>query len=761
VVTRINDNGYFLQDPAGDGNPATSDGIFVFTGASVPAGLRAGHALQITGTVAEFDPGGGANPVTAADPVTQLSMVTSTIFTGSGTVTPVPLALPLATPEDLERHEGMLVSITTPLTASQNFFLGRYGQVTLAAGGRLIKPTQIHRPGSPEARALAELNARSILLLDDGRSAQNPAPVPHIGQDDTLRAGDLLPSGLTGVIDYGLATNRNDGPAAYRIHPISPVQFQRVNARPWTPPPVGGTQRIAAFNVLNYFTTFGNGTTATGATGQGCLPSGTTTDCRGADNAAEFQRQRAKIVEAIAGLGADVVGLMEIQRNGNVAPQDLVDGLNARLGAGGYAVVPEPPPGTGTDAIRQALIYRPAALSLAGTSLSDTNPIHDRPPIAQTFATPAGARFSVIVNHFKSKNCGGASGADLDQGDGQGCFNARRTSQASALLGFIASITASVGDPDVLVIGDLNAYGSEDPMQTLRNGGLVDLARRFQGAASHTYVFDGESGALDHALATPALSAQVTGSAHWHINADEPSVIDYNTEFKPQDLYTPTPFRASDHDPVLVGVQPAVAPVAQSISFAPQPDRRLDQSPFTLSATASSGLAVSFSTTTPGVCSVSAGTVSLSGAGTCTLWADQPGDPVHAPAPSVVRSFTVVVGSLQSIDFPSLPPRDLAGGSFTAVANASSGLGVVLNSLTPAVCTNAGVQIRLLSAGTCTLSAEQPGDAVWRPAEPVVRSFAVSAVPATPADEDVPLPVWALVLLSGGLVESLRRRASA
>jgi hypothetical protein len=127
----------------------------------------------------------------------------------------------------------------------------------------------------------------------------------------------------------------------------------------------------------------------------------------------------------------------------------------------------------------------------------------------------------------------------------------------------------------------------------------------------------------------------------------------------------------------------------------------------------------------------------------------------------VVRSFTVVVGSLQSIDFPSLPPRDLAGGSFTAVANASSGLGVVLNSLTPAVCTNAGVQIRLLSAGTCTLSAEQPGDAVWRPAEPVVRSFAVSAVPATPADEDVPLPVWALVLLSGGLVESLRRRASA
>jgi predicted extracellular nuclease len=759
VVTRINDNGYFLQDAAGDGDPATSDGIFVFTGAQGPAGLRAGHALQITGTLGEYDPAAGANAVTAANPVTQFTAVTSTIFTGTGAIVPTVLALPIAAAEDFERHEGMLVAIPTPLAASQNFFLGRYGQMTLAAEGRLIKPTQLHRPGSPEALGRASLNARSLILLDDGRSAQNPAPVPYIGPDDTLRAGDVLPAGLTGVIDYGLATNSAGGPAAYRIHPTSGVQFQRVNARPATPPPLGGTHRVAAFNVLNYFTTFRNGTTASGATGQGCLPSGTTGDCRGADNAVEFQRQRAKIVEAVVGLGADVVGLMEIQRNGNVAAQDLVDGLNAKFGPGSYAVAPEPPGGVGTDAIRLALIYRPAALSLAGPGMSDASPIHDRPPIAQTFVTKAGARFSVIVNHFKSKNCGGASGADADQGDGQGCFNARRISQANALLGFVGAVAAASGDPDVLVIGDLNAYGSEDPLETLRNGGLVDLDRRFSGTATYSYVFDGESGTLDHALATPALSAQVTGAAHWRINADEPSVIDYNTEFKTQDLYTPTPYRASDHDPILVGLNVAVAPLAQNIVFASLPDRRLDQSPFPVTATASSGLAVTFRTTTPMVCSVTGSMVSLSGTGTCSLWADQAGDPIHGPAPSVARSFAVATGMAQTIDFPPLTPRGVGSGDFAPTVSASSGLPVLLGSSTPTVCTTQSAQVGLIGIGTCTLSAQQPGNAVWLPATPVTRSFAVTGALPAPAEEDVPLPAWALGLMATALAAALRRRA--
>jgi Ca2+-binding RTX toxin-like protein len=114
-------------------------------------------------------------------------------------------------------------------------------------------------------------------------------------------------------------------------------------------------------------------------------------------------------------------------------------------------------------------------------------------------------------------------------------------------------LPASTGDSDVIVIGDLNAYGKEDPILDFTANGYVDQIDRFD-AFGYSYVFDGEAGYLDHALASTSLSAQITGARHWRINADEPSVIDYNLEFKPQDLYASHAYRSSDHDPVLVGL---------------------------------------------------------------------------------------------------------------------------------------------------------------------------------------------------------------
>jgi predicted extracellular nuclease len=301
-------------------------------------------------------------------------------------------------------------------------------------------------------------------------------------------------------------------------------------------------------------------------------------NCRGADNLTEFNRQRDKIVQALVGLNADVVGLMEIQNSGNAAAQNLVDALNAVAGAGTYAVAPLPVAfdtalggaPTGTDAIRVALIYKPARVTPQGQALADTDPVHNRPPLAQTFATPNGERFSVVVNHFKSKGCSDASGADADQGDGQGCYNSRRQAQASRLLTFVSELSTRTGDTDVLVIGDLNAYGKEDPILRLTQGGLVDLIDAFEGEGGYSYVFDGEVGYLDHALASASARHQVSGITHWHINADEPFVIDYDMNFKRSpstglcytssqtscspDLYTATPYRSSDHDPVLIGL---------------------------------------------------------------------------------------------------------------------------------------------------------------------------------------------------------------
>ena len=554
VVTLINSNGYFIQDSVGDGNPATSDGIFVFT-SSAPTGIAVGNLVQLTADVAEYNTGAAGNALTAAHPVTELTDPSDVSILGTGIViTPTVIDFPEINEDDLERVEGMLVRINGTLVASQNYFLGRYGQITLAAGSRLVKPTNIHRPGSVDALALAADNARRRIILDDGSSVQNPNPTPFIAADNTQRAGDTL-NGLTGVIDYGLATADNTGLADYRIHPQGAVSFTRSNPRTSAPAAVGGNVKVASFNVLNYFTTIDQA-------GASCAPGGTRSDCRGADSAAEFTRQQAKIVEAISAIDADVIGLMEIQNNGNTAAQNLVSALNAKVGSGTYATIGLPGgAGTGTDAIRVAMIYKPGKLTLSGAAISDTAAIHNRPPLAQSFAAANGEKFSVVVNHFKSKGCDGASGTDADSGDGQGCFNNRRLQQAQALRSFITGIQSSSGDNDVIVIGDLNAYGAEDPIYNLTSNGYTDLLAAYNGQTEYSYVFDGESGYLDHALTTASLTPQATGAVHWHINADEPFVIDYNLEFKQPacaacgpDYYAVNAYRSSDHDPVIIGL---------------------------------------------------------------------------------------------------------------------------------------------------------------------------------------------------------------
>jgi uncharacterized protein len=538
-------NGFYMQDASGDGNPQTSDGIFVYLGSGVTPTVSKGQKVRMTASVTEF------NTITELINISGLQVLSS-----NNVILPTDITLPEVTEGDLEAYEGMLVRITTPMTASQNYFQGRYGQVTLSAEGRMIKPSNVFPATSAAAAQLADENSRSRLVLDDGSSVQNPNPIPFIGEDNTLRAGDIVEN-LTGVIDHGLITASNPGPRDYKLHPTEAVQFTRENHRTAAPASVQGNLKVASFNVLNYFTTFTNGVTASGQSGQGCSlgSSVSASNCRGANNLVEFNRQRNKIIRALTAMNADVVGLMEIQNNGTTAAQNLVDGLNVVLGANTYAVIADPATGTGTDAIKVAMIYKPAKLTPTAAALSDNDSINNRPTLAQTFKAANGEKFSVLVNHFKSKSCSDAAGANQDQGDGQGCYNPQRVAQANRLLQFINTVQSQSGDSDVVVIGDLNAYGKEDPILMLAAGGLQDQIARFNGDSDYSYVFDGEAGYLDHALASSSMAAQVTGTLHWHINADEPFVIDYNTEFKPQDLYSDSPYRSSDHDPVIVGVQ--------------------------------------------------------------------------------------------------------------------------------------------------------------------------------------------------------------
>ncbi len=572
AVTRATSNGFFLQDIVGDGDPRTSDAVFVYTGAA-PV-VQAGQCVRVDARVVEFDVGAAGNADTAAHTVTELHGATAIEVLGDGCVVrPVDLALPLRAGDDMERFEGMLVTLRGPLTVQQNYFLGRFGELTLAAGGRVETPTNRLRPGAA-ARALAAANARRSLLLDDGDARQHPSPAPYLGEGGTVRDGDTA-ADITGVVDYGLAAASASGAGAWKIHPTHGVRFARANPRTAVPAPVGGTVKIVAANVENFFSTLADGV-------QPCAPRHLPADCRGARSVREFALQRAKIVAELAAIDADVVGLMEIENNGATALGALVEALNARAGAAVYAQVADPAEGAGTDAIKVALLYKPARVRPVGAARSDVDAIHDRPPLAQAFETvdggPDGAasaatgrdgsrdrrvRLNVIVGHFKSRRCAGAVGSEADQGDLQGCWNHRRVLQAQALRRFAAAVQRRSGIADTLLVGDFNAYAREDPVVDLADHGFADQLGRFD-ADGYSFVFDGAAGRIDQVFASASLAARVTGATVWHVNADEPSLLDYAFASRapacagcgpdPQ-APTPTPWRASDHDPVVVGVQ--------------------------------------------------------------------------------------------------------------------------------------------------------------------------------------------------------------
>jgi predicted extracellular nuclease len=282
-----------------------------------------------------------------------------------------------------------------------------------------------------------QANHRRQILLDDGSDRRNPDPLPFLSEGIPPRAGDTV-TDLTGILGFGFGS--------YRVYPSGPVQFERDNPRTAGPADVGGSHKVAAFNVLNYFTTLGE---------------------RGAETPAELDRQRQKLIAALSAIDADVVGLIELENNGGVAIGDLVGRLNVALGGPIYAALPDPA-FVGSDAIKVGMIFKPGRVTPVGQALSADpaqNPIYgvfSRPPIGQVFESDA-EQFAVVVNHFKSKGCGDVSGVNVDQGDGQGCWNALRVEQAEALLAFIEEVQVQSGVQDVLVLGDLNAYGEEDP----------------------------------------------------------------------------------------------------------------------------------------------------------------------------------------------------------------------------------------------------------------------------------------------------------
>lgn len=551
--------GFYLQSPMAeyDADPATSEGIFVFDNNSANSlPVSPGDVVSVAATVAEF----GTAPAT----LTELVSVTSVTKLGTAPLpAPVPINLPLTSSSDLERYEGMLVSLPQTLTITDNYDLGHFGEFSLS-NGRLPTPTNVVAPGAPAA-AQEAANLLNQIVVDDSSNRTYPNPTPFLrdsaGQGLTFRAGDTI-TDLRGVLTFGFGE--------YRVETTATPNIVSANPRNPTPPTVQGRLRVAIGNVLNFFNGDGSG---------GGFPT-----ARGADTQAEYLRQRAKIVQGILGLNADIMGLTEVENDGygpTSALRDLVDSLNAAAPAGRtYAFINASGVDNGTDLIHVALIYRVETVEPVGSPAALTNPYFAvaRPPLAQTFREiSTGEKLTVCINHFRAKGSAATGAAsdnitpnpNADQNDGQATNNYVRTREAQTLAAWLATDPTGSGDPDFLIIGDLNAYAKEDPLTALANAGYINLTEKYEGVGGYSYAFDKEFGHLDHALATSSLAVQVMGAATWHVNSDEPIYLDYNLENKAADqaaLNAGTPYRYSDHDPVVIGLN--LGPVTPGVTFA-------------------------------------------------------------------------------------------------------------------------------------------------------------------------------------------------
>ena len=540
------------QDAEVDGNATTSEGIF----ARVPNAVAVdpGDVVLVTGTVEErFGKTQIFNSSSAA--VVEVG--------GDAAASPALVSLPVTALSDFEKFEGMAVTFSQDLYISEYFNFDRFNEIVLTSE-RQYQGTHVAEPGAA-ANAVAAANRLARITLDDGRGSSNPDPAIHPNLEEftltnTFRGGDILRE-VTGVMDFDFNL--------YRIHPTEPAIHIVANPRPTAPDPIEGEVRVASFNVLNFFTHL---TSA----GEICGPTGNL-ECRGADTPKELERQQAKLVAGIIALDADVVGIQEIENDirdddGNRAHDailTLIEALNAEEGPGTWDWVGETNHYNDYP-VRNEIIYRPAAVTPVGGPVALASEAFDktlpgeiepvgRPPLAQTFTQvrDRGSRqpFTVVVNHFKSKSSSCAPLGDPDIGDGQGHCNLTRVAQSHALLDFVAELEES--SSGVLVIGDLNSYAMEDPIDALKAGGLIELVEKYEGTDAYSFVFDGQLGYLDTALATRSMSNWVQDLTTFHINADEPDILDYDMSFKApaQDaLYEAKPYRVSDHDPVIIGI---------------------------------------------------------------------------------------------------------------------------------------------------------------------------------------------------------------
>lgn len=609
--------GFYLQDVQGDGNPQTSDGIFVYLNdknfASKYPDIKPGAEVCLEAKVEEYYNHTQLKPV--ADSGTPRLRVLA-----QGTA---PAAVPLRVLENetlaraLERHEGMRVRLDadSALKISRNFsydYAARRNNLVLSHQAPLMKPTQLHDADSKAAKALAKANANNRVFLEsdvkaaDGKLPWLPGWEPEQGY---LRIGDA-PVNLDALVGYSYNEYRLIVPQD-QVITAGDLLRTSDNDRQSAPARADGTDlRIGSFNVLNYFTSHSSVGGALNVLCKDQADADSAKGCnRGAKNLEDFQLQRTKIVNAITEMDADLLGLMEMENNGfdsHSAISDLVQSLNAQQkdASKQYAFVALPKTLLGNerffggDAIMVAMIYRPAKLAPQGDAGVITLPVQkyldakgvekqasQRDSLVQSFTVEGSKEpLTLVVNHLKSKGSGCLENLDgKEPADLQGKCTEFRVSAAKVLGEAVNKLPGQV-----LLVGDFNSYAREDAIRVLtdyvptegqrkivsasqtflgaqvfeqtgsevaKSYGLVDMNVKFNKEKAISYSYEAELGTLDYALANPALASKVVAVADWHINSFESNLFEYGRDFSGDMIKSGNPFSASDHDPIIVDLK--------------------------------------------------------------------------------------------------------------------------------------------------------------------------------------------------------------
>ncbi|HAS6110736.1 TPA: ExeM/NucH family extracellular endonuclease [Vibrio vulnificus] len=508
--------GFYLYDDNADGNVKTSDGIFVKTSGAVSKDMI-GQQICVRAKVNEdygmttLLPTGNIWEVKNSTPVevtpVKLERIDSDDDTFRSTLERLE-AMPVVLVEDMDAAEGnqdMRVSRTFSFDYS-----AKRNNMVIAYKRPNPQPNQDHVAGSDAAKAQTAQNKDyRIVVESDEKPANGKIPYyPEFASDphnNYIRINDSV-VGMTGVLHYSY----NE----FRLIPTANVtKANFVHNTPRTSSPVikesygddGFTIKVATQNVLNYFNSpYGGHDNQFG-------------DNRGAESQQEFERQQAKIVEAIYGLDADIVGLMEVENNGFgdfSAIRELLEAINAKYYKENYKdrfaresihnryvfvgfdkngdQVLDQFDTIGSDAITTGIIYRPSKVSvIAGKVIpmpwqdapmivdADGKPVVDgkgelaesgknyqRNTVAATFRVlNTGKQLTVSVNHLKSKGStcwDDYVGTKAVDDDAQGsCENFRVASTYH-----LGQEMAKIGG-DQIVLGDMNSYAHEDPMLVL------------------------------------------------------------------------------------------------------------------------------------------------------------------------------------------------------------------------------------------------------------------------------------------------------